>query len=286
MGILQINYKTTKEKNNNLGYIIKKNPNTNMILRKIRKGIAYGWYSNNNQSYNVYFKDADNEVSYGNQEFEYLDTKRYNAIQLYQNILNEFFSSTLKNISEEDKETIGKEKEIYINLIYIKNIKDIIIFQKYFNEKYKIEITHIEGKSYKLNIKTKQSFYELFNFFNILTLFLILSAIDEFIEINEDTIKKYINSINIIDAPYFIRYIFSTKMLKNRKMFEKYKQELSNIEKDKGDKIELKYGDTATQRKDIIKNILLGSIEWNNHIVDIGCGEGAYALDLSKKNIC
>jgi hypothetical protein len=34
-----------------------------MQIREIRKGLAHGWYTDAG-CFNVYFKDADNEVSY------------------------------------------------------------------------------------------------------------------------------------------------------------------------------------------------------------------------------
>lgn len=51
-------------------FIIRKNPSSGMMLREIRKGIGHGWYSDSN-TYNVYFKDADNEVSYQKEKNEF-----------------------------------------------------------------------------------------------------------------------------------------------------------------------------------------------------------------------
>ena len=51
----------------------KENTSTGMLLRSIRKGMAYGWYTDA-LTFNVYFKDADNEISYKqhmNDTFEY-----------------------------------------------------------------------------------------------------------------------------------------------------------------------------------------------------------------------
>jgi len=76
MAIVQI-----RSTNPQLSFLIKKNPNSGMILRSIRKGMAYGWYTDE-QTFNVYFKDADNEVSYKQHEqenFEYLNVSRYNT---------------------------------------------------------------------------------------------------------------------------------------------------------------------------------------------------------------
>lgn len=58
MAIVQL-----RSTNPQLSFIIRKNPQSGMQLRPVRQGIAYGWYSDE-ATYNVYFKDADNEVSY------------------------------------------------------------------------------------------------------------------------------------------------------------------------------------------------------------------------------
>jgi hypothetical protein len=76
MAIIQV-----RSTNPQFSYMIKKNPNSGMMLRSIRKGMAYGWYADE-QTFNVYFKDADNEISYKQNEqenFEYLNVSRYNT---------------------------------------------------------------------------------------------------------------------------------------------------------------------------------------------------------------
>ena len=52
-----------KSTNPNYSFLLKKNPSTGMLLRSTRKGMAYGWYTDA-LTFNVYFKDADNQISY------------------------------------------------------------------------------------------------------------------------------------------------------------------------------------------------------------------------------
>lgn len=55
--------------------------------------MAYGWYTDPT-TFNVYFKDADNEISYKRHEqeqFEYLNVSRYNTPLFPLNAINEFF---------------------------------------------------------------------------------------------------------------------------------------------------------------------------------------------------
>ncbi|GJM70546.1 hypothetical protein HMSSN036_27620 [Paenibacillus macerans] len=69
------------------------NPHSGMLLRSIRKGMAYGWYTGEH-TFNVYFKDADNNISYKQHEqenFEYLNVSRYNTPLFPLNAIGEFF---------------------------------------------------------------------------------------------------------------------------------------------------------------------------------------------------
>lgn len=99
MAIVQV-----RSTNPQFSFLIKKNPNSGMMLRSIRRGMAYGWYTDQ-QTFNVYFKDADNEISYKqheNENFEYLNVSRYNTPLFPLNAINEFFSASLKAQDERD----------------------------------------------------------------------------------------------------------------------------------------------------------------------------------------
>lgn len=266
MAIIQIN-----SKDPNLGFIIKKNPASGMQLREIRKGMSFGWYSNNNQSFNILFKDADNAVSFGDQEFEYLNTSRYNSSLFVLSAISEFFSSTVKEVSEYDID--GIEKSFIINMVDIKLLRHITHFEKYFLD---FKITHelYAAKSYKITVTTNKSFHMLFNYINLLMLFVALTS-DEYILLDQTAIEKYLNSIERLDAPFFIRYLFSRNMLKSRKQFEKYKAKLEDTKL--YDSVKMMHGDTALQRRNKIQSLLT----FNKSILDIGCGEGFYAIPFA-----
>ncbi|AIQ62483.1 hypothetical protein PSTEL_04570 [Paenibacillus stellifer] len=105
--------------NPQFSFLIKKNPNSGMQLRSVRKGMAYGWYTNE-QTYNVYFKDADNEISYkqhAQEDFEYLNVSRYNTPLFPLNAINDFFSAPLK--AQDERDTEGYEHTLFINMIHI-----------------------------------------------------------------------------------------------------------------------------------------------------------------------
>lgn len=267
MAIIQIN-----SNNNDLGFIIKKNPASGMQLKSIRQGTAFGWYSNNDTSYNIYFKDADNAVSFGDQEFEYLNTSKYNSPLFVLSAISEFFSSTVKE--ELDIDINSGEKSFLINMVHIKHLHQIHHFKKYFKN-FKIEISNYVAKSYSVKITTNESFHKLFNYVNLMMLFLALTS-DEYISLDENSFEKYLSSIDRLDAPFFIRYIFNRNLFKSKKTFEKYKKRLESTKL--YDSIDMKFGDTATQRRDVIKKI----IKFDKSIVDVGCGEGFYAIPFSQ----
>lgn len=269
MAIVQL-----KSTNPDFSFIIKKNPASGMQLRSIRKGVAYGWYSDL-QSYNIYFKDADNEISYlqsKDESFEYLNVSRYNTPLFPLNAMTEFLSSTFKK--KDNKDIDGFTNELFINLVHIELPRYIDFFNTHFEE-FKIEIVHQTHKSYKMMIKTNKSIYDLLNFANVLFVFLSMLG-KEYLGITDDVIEKYIKSINIIDAPFYIRYLFARNILLSKDKFYKYKKQLEQTSKYD---INLAFGDTSIQRREYIQNI----IPFNKSILDVGCGEGFYALPFSKK---
>lgn len=269
MAIVQI-----RSTNPSFSFLIRKNPNSGMLLRAIRKGLAYGWYSDE-QTFNVYFKDADNEVSYKqNQQesFEYLNVSRYNTPVFPLNAINEFFSAPLKDQSEQDVD--GYEHTFFINMIHIELTRYIEFFDKHLTD-FHFEMTCQAHQSYSLTVTTKKSLYELLHAVSVLCLFLAVHG-NEYIDISDSILDKYIKSVNVIDAPFYIRSLFARNFLASRDRFQRYKAEL---EKSDRYSIQLAYGGTALQRRSYIANTLA----FNKSIVDVGCGEGFYALFFAGK---
>ena len=70
--------------NPNFSFLLKKNPASSMIAKELRKGVLFGYYSDAGQTFNAYFRDAFNEISYPeykDQEFEYVNSTRYSSAQ-------------------------------------------------------------------------------------------------------------------------------------------------------------------------------------------------------------
>lgn len=116
----------------------------------------------------------------------------------------------------------------------------------------------------------------LLNYVNLLFLFITMISKENFEIFTENNLEKYIKSINKLNSPFFIRYLFSKNFLNSKKKFFNYKTELEKTDKLN---INLKYGNTPLQRKEDITPILT----FENNIIDLGCGEGIYSVEYSKK---
>ncbi len=88
-------------------------------------------------------------------------------------------------------------------------------------------------------------------------------------------LKKYISSLQRIDAPFYIRNLFVQNFLTSRKRFRDFRDELEQSERYR---IRFAFGNTAYQRRDFIKE----KLGFNKKIIDIGCGEGFYALNFAR----
>ncbi|MBP2000824.1 SAM-dependent methyltransferase [Paenibacillus shirakamiensis] len=269
MAIIQL-----KSSHPQFSFLMKKNPNSGMQLRAIRKGMGYGWYSDD-CTYNVYFKDASNEISYKQDEheqFEYLNVSRYNTPLFPLSAINEFLSYPMK--VQDERDVVGYTHSFFINMIHIDRVQYIEFFEKHVPE-CSFEIRHYAHKSYALTVTTQTSLYHLLHVVSVLCLFLSLFG-KEYLDISDDVLSKYSKSINIIDAPFYIRNLFVRNFLSSKERYKKYKAAL-----EKTDRYEIKFdfGGTALQRR----NYIAGLLPFNKSIVDIGCGEGYYALSYASK---
>ena len=268
MAIMQL-----RSTNPDFSFLIKKNPGNGMIFREIRKGTAYGWYSDN-ETYNIYFKDADNEISFKqhpDEDFEYLNLSRYNSPLIPLNMITEFLGSLVKKDNERD--IPGFRNTLMINMLHLQRIHYIAFFQKHFRD-FDFKIEGISDKSYKLEISTEKPLEELINVSSVLFLFFAMFG-KEYIDIPDSMLKKYISSLQRIDAPFYIRNLFVQNFLTSRKRFRDFRDELEQSERYR---IRFAFGNTAYQRRDFIKE----KLGFNKKIIDIGCGEGFYALNFAR----
>jgi SAM-dependent methyltransferase len=259
--------------NPSFSFIIRKHPGNGMLLRAVRKGMAYGWYTDDS-AFNVYFKDADNEVSYkqhAQDQFEYLNVSRYNTPQFVLGAINEFFGSPFKE--QNVKDTEAYEHAFFINMVHIDRMRYVEFFEKHLPE-YRFELVHQAHKSYSLTVTTGRSLHELLHVMSVLCLFLALFS-DEYIDISDDILKKYLRSVQLMDAPFYIRSLFARNFLSTRERFKRYKGELEVTSR--YERIKLEFGGTGQQRRSFIRDVL----PFDKSIVDVGCGEGFYAIPFA-----
>ncbi len=256
--------------------VIRKHPKGGMRSSSIKLGNAFGWYSQKNQAYNLYFRDAENEVSFKTSEeesFEYLNVSRYNSPLFYNHALKEFFASATK--SKQEKDDSGFKNGCTLNLIRLKRPNLVERVKDYFKG-YEIKIIPHEGlnKDFTIHIQTKQSLYELLNFVDLLCLF-IAALNKEWFYTDASLLKKYLSALNLVDAPYFFRYVFKLHLLWRKKDFKQFK---SLLEKSESQSIQMSFGTNLQARKRFVD----GHIDLEKPIFDVGCGEGYYTLNYAK----
>lgn len=261
-----------KSTNPKLSYIIKKNPESGMQAKTVRKGVAFGYFTKDSDlEYNVYFQDGPNEISYleyADQEFEYINATRYSSTIFIINAISDFFRDPLKKLDEQDTE--GFKHTLTINLIQMGSMRMFRAFEHHFAKTCQIEANEITRKYFQLKFTTEKSLHYLLNLVNLFCCFNTLQNISEYLHIDEGVLEKYFLSLAFVDSPYFIRYAFKAQLLRNNKWFNQYKSLLEKSER--YSQIELKYGDTLQMRRTFVQEHLT----YKNSIVDVGCGEGHY----------
>lgn len=253
--------------NPKFSFILKKNPSSGPLVRNIREGHLFGYYSADNKIFNCFFKDSDTEISYKrskDDEFEYVNPSRYNAPEFILDSVSEFLEHIIKKENEFDIE--GYDNFLMINMVNIKR-KYLDIFKRYFKDIY-FEEEEICGSNFRLKFSTKGtlkfliSFAQLYAFFNVMR--------NRYL--TEDEIVKYNKQLAKTKAPYFIKYIFKVNALKDKGNFYKCKKSLE--ENSFGNEIiEFQYGYAHEQRIDAIESLL----DFKRSIIDFGCGNGDYA---------
>jgi len=276
MAFLQI-----KSTNPNLSFLLKKNPASGLVARGIRKGVLFGYYSDEGQTFNVFFRDAFNEISYPEskaQEFEYVNITRYSSAQFIINAFAEFLRDPLKKPTELDIDS-DYDNLLIVNMVHLSSNRILAAFIQHFAGTCSIEAEIIAKRYYRITFQTKRSLHYLLNLVNLFAAFVVLKNKTEYLSLDENTIEKYFSSLSVIDPPYFIRYHFKIELLRSKRMFDTYKPLLDTSSLYP---LEIFQGDTNRIRFDFIE----AHINLTANIVDVGCGEGrfvkAFAPKLSK----
>lgn len=257
--------------NPNFSYILKKNPESGMLIKPNRKGRLFAWYSNPSV-FNIYFRDSDMEVSYSGEDFEYMDVSRYNAPMFLINAFSEFLNHMKK---ADDKDIIGYEHTLMINQMKCKP-SSLDRFKSHFMSLgYDFKFDEVAYRNYRIEIKTQNTLRELINMGQLLSIFNSLLN-NDLEHVSDDDIDKYVVCLKVIDSPYYLRHLFKLYFLKTEKLFKKYK---ALIEKSEREKIEFEFGSTLMQRISAIRKLL----DFKSPIIDIGCGTGEYVREFAPK---
>lgn len=257
--------------NKNFSFMLRKNPSSGMLVRSLKEGHLFGYYSNAETVFNCFFKDSDWSVSYKrfkDESFEYVNPTRFNAPEFVLDTISEFLAHIIK---KEDKDDVaGYYNFVTINMISIKK-KYLDIFQKYFTNVI-LEAEEICPNNFKLKFSNTGTLKEILSFVQLFAIFNILKSR----RLTEDEITKYMNQLINIKAPYFIKYVFKVNILNSPKLFRQHK---AALEANSFEKIEFDYGYASLQRINAVERL----ISFERDIVDLGCGEGNFVKHFLPK---
>jgi 2-polyprenyl-3-methyl-5-hydroxy-6-metoxy-1,4-benzoquinol methylase len=274
MGLIRL-----RSTNPRFSYVLRKNPESGMQIRKIRQGYGFGWYTANVatnplKEYNMYFRDYST-TSYpetGN-EVDYLNRGCYVSPQMYLDLLDEFISLSNKDEPDDPAEIFEQS----LTLSYVKMFEGNLL--KALNKVgYRVEVMNCRDKYGTVIITTRDSLKNLVNYVRLICVLLISTKKSNSWQPKAPSIEwcqKYATLIEKLDLDFYLRYYFSKTFLISRATFDKIRPIL---EKSSRYRIELVYGDTAVQRSDFVSS----EIDMSRSLLDVGCGNGYYLNRVTK----
>jgi hypothetical protein len=149
-----------------------------MQLKSIRRGVAYGFYPQNDK-YVIYFRDGGDEMSYKEnqgQTFEYLNKLRYTSPIFVLNAISEFLLSPTKKKHEKDIEGMNNIFKNYSVQMDGHTYSTMMKLNKYFG-KFGITLEKKAFATYEITMVTQESLHMLLNF--IVVYFGIISSIND-----------------------------------------------------------------------------------------------------------
>jgi SAM-dependent methyltransferase len=261
-------------KNPKFSFLLKKNPASGLQAKPLRSGTLFGWYSKTaqeNDTFCFFFRDQDHEYSYPRvsptgvplvRQESYTNIDQYGAPPVLANGIREFAQHLLNKIDPDDTAypVVVEVPCLRVNQRYIE-------FFKYHFPSVQVEHREIAHGHHSLRFSGTTSLQYLLHY---LSWFSIMNAIRlQYGAPGEGEAVKYLRSLHILDAPYFMRYLFKCNFLRGRDLFEKLVPELS---KSQTRTYRFVQGWNASIRYRWVKKLLNPSVE----VLDVGCGEGAF----------
>jgi 2-polyprenyl-3-methyl-5-hydroxy-6-metoxy-1,4-benzoquinol methylase len=186
--------------------------------------------------------------------------------------MSEFLNSTIQSqhADDHDGQFVNEITNYAVN-IDGQTFRTVERINGFFPE-FKINIIQKAEFTYEISVMTELSMYALLNF--AVTYFSIIAMLnDTDLDINDGLVDKLIRCLNVINADYYIRYIVNSRVLTNKKLYDKFKPLLEKPN------MTLLFGNTAVHRRTQIRELL----QFDRSIIDIGCGEGFYAIPFAEK---
>lgn len=283
MTIIQISSTNPK-----FGYVIKKNPNSLPLIKTIKSGLSFGYYTHlpdntiKENEYNIYFKDSMNQVSYKEStdrdaDLDYTNKMRFMSPLCALDLLDAYLSHTTKHLDVDD--TDEYENKFYVNLLYVRDsttrLINLILEQFIINMNIKYNYELKSSNVYSLELFGKKSLRFLLNVAQVI---IVLINIRNKIwpQINLDSIGAKLSvSLPLVRdyIPYNLAYMLLSNL--NIKTFNAVVPSL------KVPNITYLHGHLSERRFFFVLNEISRHKPVNN-IIDIGCGEGRF-LDLLTK---
>jgi len=263
--------------NPKFSYAIAKNPASGLTPKTMREGHTFGFFPKGREDqYTVYFKDNPHAVSFKKDKdemVEFMNVSRYNSALFVPSAIGDYFSSLFKK-HDPEIDVAGKYiNEIEFPLTNIDSTSYLEIFPKYLPD-FKVEAKPLFDRNYNLKITTQRSLTDLVNYSALLYVMNVLRNKNDYFEGNENQLLKYIGSLNRLNAPYFIRYVYKVNLIRSARVFKEHKKSLEG-----DDSVNMVFGNTNLQRLEAVK----GYLSSNRTVVEIGCGEGNMTLPLAKQ---
>lgn len=256
-----------KSENKDLSWVIIKNPESGIAEKKIRQGMGYGWFPNPEDptTYVCYFKDRLDYCSFSETGFEYLDQTQYSSMLVNWALINTLLSSAVRK--DNDKDIVCHQEISFFNVTKF-NIRSMEHFVGW--GLYDIKVNRVGDDIYDIVVSGNSTIKDILNFCMVMAIFVSprMKCPDN------DFFEKYCKVIQDFDFPYFLRYLFIRNYLSEKDSFQKYAHLVSK------EGITFNSGDTSMQRLRAIEK----QLTFTNPILDIGCGEGFFAINITRKN--
>jgi len=225
-----------KSDNPNLSYMLAKNPDSGLQGEPLRKGFLFHYFITP-QYYVIYFEDNCDSVNISypkvDSKGEYLDRTSYISSHAMFDILSTLFRHCLKpKVDEKYLNYSNPEKGYTYSLECILEVQgehNLDIFKKYCESDFgKVNFQYKKFHRHVYDIVLTS--HDLFNLIKIAFIFAVYNSIynkDE-MYLHTSFVTKVVEILNVLDAPFFIRYLIKKNMIFNRKVYDTIKEKLQS----------------------------------------------------------